>query len=194
MRIGIVIGICLLVGSLQAQIKNASSGTSANPKRASSVTPVAGQSKLAAVKEADIRRLMDLVGTRALVTQMMNGMEQNIRPLMTSSLPEGEYRERLIDLFFAKFHSKADPQQVLDLALPAYDRYYSDEEIKELIRFYETPLGQKTVSILPKLMGELQEAGRTWGEGLGRDSMMEVLSEHPELAKAMETARNAPPH
>ena len=194
MRIGIVIALLLSVGSLQAQIKNASSETSANPKRTSSVTPVAGQSKMGAVKEADIRRLMDLVGTRSLVTQMMDGMEQNIRPLMTSSLPEGEYRDRLIDLFFAKFHSKADPQQVLDLALPAYDRYYSDEEIKELIRFYETPLGRKTVSILPKLMGELQEAGRTWGEGLGRDSMMEVLSEHPELAKAMQTAKNAPPH
>ena len=191
MRIGIVIGTLLLAGSLSAQTTSVSPESSSNPKKASTITPAAGQPKMGVAKEADIRRLMDLVGTRSLVTQMMSGMEQSIRPLMTSSLPAGEYRERLIDLFFAKFHSKADPQQILDLALPAYDRYYSDEEIKELIRFYETPLGRKTISIMPKLMGELQDAGRIWGEGLGRDSMMEVLSEHPELAKAMETARNA---
>jgi hypothetical protein len=136
---------------------------------------------------------MDLVGTKLLVVQVMDGMEKSIKPLMASSLPPGEYREKLIDLFFAKFHSKAVPQQLLDMAVPAYDRYYTHEEIKGLIQFYETPLGQKMISVLPKLTGELQDAGRKWGEGLGRDSMLEVLSEHPELATALEAARKGTP-
>lgn len=137
---------------------------------------------------------MEVVGTTALVTQMMGSMEKSIKPLMTSSLPPGEYRAQLIDLFFAKFHSKADPKQMLDLAVPVYDRYYSHEEIKGLIAFYESPLGQKTVSVLPKITGELQDLGRTWGEGVGRDSMMEVLSEHPDLAKSLqESEKNTQP-
>ncbi|HEX9136816.1 MAG TPA: DUF2059 domain-containing protein [Nitrospirota bacterium] len=142
-----------------------------------------------AAKEADIRRLMDLAGTGLLVTQVMDGMEKGIRPLMMNALPPGEYREKLVDLFFAKFHSKAAPQQLLDLAVPEYDKYYTHEEIKGLIQFYGTPLGQKLVSVQPKMTGELQEAGRKWGEGLGRDSMIEVLSEHPELATALQAAK-----
>ena len=79
----------------------------------------------------------------------MDGMEKNIKPLLTSSFPPGEYREKLIDLFFAKFHSKRDLQQLLDLAIPPYDKYYSPEDLKRLIQFYATPVGQKTLTVLP---------------------------------------------
>lgn len=151
--------------------------------------------KIDPAKEADIRRLMDLIGTKTLVIQMMDAMEQNLKPLMTNALPAGEYRDKLVDLFFLKFHSKRDAQQILDLAVPAYDRYYTREEIRGLIEFYATSLGQKTITVLPKLTRELQESGRKWGEQLGRDSMNEVLAEHPELATALESAKkgSAPP-
>jgi hypothetical protein len=144
-------------------------------------------------KTADIRRLLEVAGAKALVTQSMTGMEKNIRPMLLSSLPPGEYRDQLIDLFFAKFHSKLDTQKLLDMAVPAYDKYLSHEEIKGLLRFYETPLGQKALTVMPKLMGELQEAGQKWGGELGRTSMMEVLAEHPELAKALEEAKKTTP-
>ena len=96
----------------------------------------------------------------------MDAMEENIRPLLANSFPPGEYRETLIDLFFAKFHAKAGGQQILDLAVPVYDKYYSADEVKALIKFYESPLGQKMASTQPKLSRELQEVGRKWGEGL----------------------------
>ncbi len=106
MKIGIAVACFLLIESLGAQTKSLSPQTSAESRKASptnSVEPL----KIDSAKEADIRRLMDLVGTRVLVTQMMDSMEENIKPLMTNSFPPGEYREKLIDLFFAKFHSKA---------------------------------------------------------------------------------------
>ena len=78
---------------------------------------------------------------------------------------------------------------MLDLAVPIYDKNFSDQEIKSLIEFYQTPLGQKTIATLPKLSAELREEGRKLGESIGRDSMMEVLSEHPELADAMNAAQ-----
>jgi hypothetical protein len=132
-----------------------------------------------------------VLGTKAVMTQMMESMVGNIKPVMTNALPRGDYREKLVELFFAKFQAKADLQQLLDLAVGAYDRHFSDEEIKGLIKFYETPLGQKAVSELPQLMSEMGEAGRKWGQELGRESMQEVLTEHPELAKAMQAAGKA---
>jgi hypothetical protein len=131
---------------------------------------------------------MELEGTKAVIDQMVDGLEKNMKPLMANALPPGEYREKLIDLFFAKFNSKIAPQQLVDLALPIYDKYYSDAEIKDLIKFYETPLGQKLSSVRPQMVVELEEAGQKWGEGLGRDSMVEVLAEHPELAAALNAA------
>jgi uncharacterized protein len=188
-RANTVIVYFLLIGTLFAQNKGSSPEVLPKPQAASGSSSLSGPLKIDAAKEADIRRLMDLAGTGLLVTQVMDEMEKGIKPLMMNALPPGEYREKLVDLFFAKFHSKAAPQQLLDLAVPAYDKYYTHEEIKGLIQFYGTPLGQKLVSIQPKMTGELQEAGRKWGEGLGRDSMIEVLSEHPELTTALQAAK-----
>jgi hypothetical protein len=151
----------------------------------------AAQSTIDPAKEADIRRLMHLTGSADLIVQVMTRMEANMRPVLVRALPPGEYREKLIDLFFEKFQAKASPERFLALAVPVYDKYYSDEEIKGLIQFYQTPLGQKTITVLPKLMGELQAAGGRLGEQLGRQSMSEVLAEHPDLAKALDDAKAA---
>jgi uncharacterized protein len=187
MKIRIAGAYILLSGCLLAQTSQSSPETPSKPKTEPSAASVDSQ-KLDAAKEADIRKLMDLVGTSALVLQMMQEMGQNLKPLLASSLPPGDYREKLIDLFFVKFHSKANAQQILNLAIPAYGKYFSAQEIKDLIKFYESPLGQKIASVLPKMTAELQEAGSKWGENLGRDCMQEVLSENPDLKKAIETA------
>jgi len=78
---------------------------------------------------------------------------------------------------------------MIDLAVPLYDKYYTTEDIKGLIQFYETPLGRKTVKALPSLMGELTEASQRMGQDFARQSMLEVMAEHPELEKAMEDAQ-----
>lgn len=142
-------------------------------------------------KAADIRRLLDVAGTSQLVSQMMDETIKNIRPLMTNALPPGDYRDQLIDLFFVKFKAKANPAQVIDLAVPIYDRYLSREEVRGLIEFYQTPLGQKTIHVMPTLMAELQQAGRQWGQNLGQDCVKEVLAENPKLATALEEASKA---
>lgn len=148
--------------------------------------------KIDPVKEADIRNLLDVTGTKANMVQVMSAMETNMRPSLTNMFPPGEYREHLIELFFEKFHSKADPQQMLELAIPVYDKYLSDEDIRALTQFYATPLGKKVITILPKVLIECTQAGEKWGEQLGRQSMQEVLAEHPDLKKALEeAAKNA---
>jgi len=118
----------------------------------------------------------------------MNNMQQSLKPVLTNSLPPGEYRERLTDLFFEKFRSKFDTKRLLDLAVVRYDENFSDQEIKGLLEFYQTPLGRKVVTVLPKLSGELQQDGRQMGQQLGRESMVEVLSEHPDIAQELREA------
>jgi hypothetical protein len=157
-----------------------------NPAPAS---PAVQSSKIDPAKAADIRQLMDVAGTKAIMTQTMETMSNTLKPLLSNALPPGEYREKLVGLFFVKFKSKADPQQLLDSLVPLYDKYLSTEEVKGLIQFYQTPLGQKWVQEMPKLTAESQEIGRKWGEGLGRQSMLDVLAEHPELEKALEDAK-----
>lgn len=148
--------------------------------------------QLEQAKQADIRQLLQVTGAASLATQSMDEMEKTMRPMISNVLPAGEYRDKLVDLFFAKFRSKRDPEQLISLIIPIYDKYYSDDDIKGLIQMYQTPLGQKMLSVLPKVLAESQAAGKKWGEQIGRESMMEVLAEHPEMEKAMEEAKKNP--
>jgi len=108
--------------------------------------------------------------------------------MLMSSLPAGDYREKLTDLFFEKFQSKLRVEQLLNLTVPIYAKYFSKEEIEGLTRFYQTPLGQKALSVLPQTVIEMQTESMKLGETLGREAMAEVLDEHPDLKKALEEA------
>ena|SRR5215469_2570864 len=144
-------------------------------------------------KKADIRHLLEITGAANLASQSMDEMEKTMRPLITGALPPGEYRDKLVDLFFEKFRSKRDPDQLLALIVPIYGKYFSDDDIKQLIRMYETPIGQKMLSLLPKVVAESQVTGKAWGEEIGRQCMLEVLAEHPDLQAALQNAKKNVP-
>ena len=178
-----VMGASLQAAQIQYQV---------GPVPPPAVAPAAS-AKIDPAKEADIRRLLEATGTTTLMQQVMDNMQKSLKPVLTNSFPPGEYREKLVDLFFEKFRSKLDTKRLVDLAVARYDEQFSDEDIKRLIAFYETPLGQKAVSALPKLTIELQQDGQSLGQQMGRESMIEVLAEHPELAKALQDAGQGTP-
>ncbi len=144
--------------------------------------------KVAPEKEAAIRKLFEIQGTRKSMEQVFAAMSENMKPTLSKMLPPGEYQDKLIPLFFEKFQSKLKTDDLLDLMIPIYDKYLSKEDIDGLAQFYQTPLGKKMNSVLPQLMVESQTAAMNLGQELGRRAMLEVLAEHPDLEKAIEEA------
>ncbi len=188
-----ILAVCLLFFSsaLLAQSNDPAVPSSTQPPSTQAAPTEAATDP---AKEADIRHLLDVTGAKALMTQQMASMETTLRPLLTNSFPPGEYRDKLIQLFFEKFHSQADSETLIKLVIPVYDKYLSDEDIKGMIQFYSTPLGKKMIDVLPKLTAESNEAGQRWGQQMGRQTMIDVLQEHPDLREALEKAgRSATP-
>lgn len=69
------------------------------------------------------------------------------------------------------------------LMYPLYHKYLTLEEINELIRFYETPLGQKLVFINPELIKEKMEISQTWVQELNlkfQKRMSKILEKKKE--------------
>jgi hypothetical protein len=172
----------------QAQ-KPAPAQSAATPAQAGSANST---QSIDAAKEAAIRKMFEVMGTSKMMQQVLAAMSGNMKPMLMSSLPPGDYREKLTDLFFDKFQSKVRVEQLLDLTVPIYAKYFSKEEIEGLTRFYQTPLGQKALSVLPQTVVEIQAESMKLGERLGRESMVEVLDEHPDLKKALEEAAASP--
>jgi uncharacterized protein len=196
-KVSIVVILSLLLAASASAQSNPQQPRVTKPPAKHETTPPgsdassSSRAKIDPVKETDIRRLLDLMGAKAAMVQIMGGMEENLRPIITNSLPPGDYREQLVNFFIEKFQSRATDkmQELVEGSIPLYDKYFSDEDIKGLIRFYETPIGQKAITQLPKISMEMQAQGMKLGQDIGRESMLEVLAEHPELGKALEEAQ-----
>jgi hypothetical protein len=147
------------------------------------------QKKIDPAKETDIRQLLELMGVKSMTNQMVTSLSTTLRPLMINSLPPGDYRVKLVDLWMERFPTKLDAQQMVDAAVPLHDKYFTGDEIKALVAFYKTPVGQKAVSMAPKISADMQGQGMKLGQDAGRQAMSEVLAENPDLAEALKSAR-----
>ena len=73
--------------------------------------------------------------------------------------------------FWDEFTRRAerDMDEFLEMVIPVYDRHFTTSELRELLRFYKTPLGRQLVAKLPLIMEESSRAGQEWGAKLGEE-------------------------
>lgn len=58
-----------------------------------------------------------------------------------------------------KLNEKLNYNEMMnELASASFDKYYTLEDIRELITFYKSPVGQKAIKIMPTVMAESMQA------------------------------------
>ncbi|MBB6372191.1 DUF2059 domain-containing protein [Chryseobacterium shigense] len=67
------------------------------------------------------------------------------------------------DEFWKEFTAEVSSNKMTDIYIPIYAKYYTESDIDELIKFYKSPIGQKTLTVMPALMRESMEAGGKMG-------------------------------
>ena len=101
-----------------------------------------------------IERLLEASGEVELVKQGMLGMIDQIRESPTELPPE----------FFDEFKKAVLSDELKDVLAPIYDRHYTLEEIEQLIKFYESPIGRTMVKRQPLVQQDAMGVGRHWGQ------------------------------
>jgi len=141
----------------------------------------APQQKVDPAKEADIRRLLEVTGAKKLTEQVVAVMMEQIKPSLQKAFPQNERGQKFVETFLQKFQTKFNVDRLVELAVPIYDKYLSAEDIKGLIQFYETPLGQRAVKAMPQISRESQAVGFQLGQRIAREVSREMEEEYPEL-------------
>jgi len=118
-------------------------------------------------KNDDIIKLLKVSGTDKLADQMMTVIIPQFKQLVPG----------IPDAFWVKFRQKINIDELLLACVPAYSKYYTHDEIKQLIRFYESPLGKRMVEVTPLITQETMAIGQQWGEKLGQDIVNELIKD-----------------
>jgi hypothetical protein len=126
-------------------------------------------------KEALIRELLQITGSEALMQQQISQFAPqiiaSIKPAFPT-VPETLWSEFQVELV-ADF--RAEIPAFVAASAKVYDKHYSEAELKDLVGFYKTPTGRKTLSVLPQIMAETSAAGMAWGREIGQRSALRAM-------------------
>jgi hypothetical protein len=178
----IYVGTFFLViqGASQNSAQAAPQSTASAPGNA---PPAQANPSIDPAKEADIRSLMELVGARDMVQDGENNAIEQSREKLLATVPNNDKGQAFVNAFAASYQKKFDVDQVLDQLVLIYDKHYSEEEIKGLLQFYGSPLGQKVAGEMPKIGRETQAAVRAASGKAAKESLAEMKKENPEIGQ-----------
>ena len=113
-------------------------------------------------KKDDIRLLVVLMGNDKIGEQMAEMMVMGILNQMKQKYPKiTKEAENAISRAINKV-IKEESSRLTDRFSPLYDKHFTHSEIKELIKFYGSPVGQKFTANFQSLTIETMQAGQEW--------------------------------
>jgi hypothetical protein len=195
----LLVGCALISGALIVLAHSPSVQVSAQEKssaplkpspKAPAKTAPPSSSGIDREKEARIRELMDLTGAKTLGQQLIAaGMEQ-FRSSVQDSQPNNPRAKQFVDAFVAGFQKHFDSNSLNERIIPIYDKYLTTEDLKGLLDYYRSPLGQRMLKTLPELTRESQAAGFAVGQKAAQETMEDLKADFPEFTGAKEEGKH----
>jgi hypothetical protein len=104
-------------------------------------------------KHADIVRLLRLTGAAQGANQAYDLMLPSLKISMPQ-VPEQVWQDLRLEV---------RDNDMIELTYEIWNKHFTQQEIRDLIRFYETPTGQKIAREMPAIQQEMLAAGQKWG-------------------------------
>jgi len=133
-------------------------------------------------KEADIRSLIELVGARDVIQDATAKGTEQFRENLIASVPQNDRGQQFVNAFIADYQKKFNPDEVTSQLLAIYDKHFTDEEIKGLLQFYGSPLGQKFAAEMPKIAAETQAMNRGVSTRVAKEVLQDLRRQYPGIA------------
>jgi uncharacterized protein len=112
-------------------------------------------------KEKDIRKLLEISGSAKLADQVFQQVIGQFRQSFHDVPPE----------FWDRVQAETNMDDLMEQVIPIYDRHFSDDDIKGLISFYQSPVGRKLVAEMPQVVSESMMVGQQWGRSMAERVM-----------------------
>ena len=165
----------------------AASQSSSNPQNAPKATP-----SIDPAKETDIRALLELVGARDQVQESVRQTAEQYREKILAAVPENERGQAFVNTTINEYEKRYNVDRVNEQLVVLYDRHYTDEEIKSLLQFYGSPLGQKVAGESPKIFREIQETTRAEAAKAVKEALQQARQENPGVGQNVRLTSQRP--
>jgi uncharacterized protein len=156
------------------------SATAAGSTQGAKDEAQAASTKVDPAKEAAIRHLMDITETSKLGDNVAAYISNQVRTVMSHSIDPNTL-PKFMDSFNQKFAVSAPTDRVTDAMVPIYDRAFTMEQIRGLVQFYESPLGQHVVKVLPQVLEASQDTAAKMDQEAALNVLRGMSGDYPQL-------------
>ena len=170
---------CLLVfATLQsASVHGQGQGSQKLPSKSTQQSTVTVEPQL----REDIERMIDVGHLEERMREISRLRFEQLRPQLTASMPPTPNRDKILLEYAEKYTNLHTSSDYMSRVADIYAKYFSDDDIKGMIQFYQTPAGQHYIAKIPQVTADMvQLAGTAGEEGIPR-IWKELCSEYPEL-------------
>jgi hypothetical protein len=187
--------VIIYVGTFFLVIQGASQNpVQAAPQSATAVQDNGAQTPakpMDPAKDADIRSLMELLGVRDALQEATAKSTEQYRESLLATVPDNDRGQAFINAFMDSYQKKFNPDDMTDGLVAIYDKHFTEDEIKGLLQFYGSPLGQKYAAEMPKVSAESNSAGHAISLRVAREVMQDLRKQFPGVGAQ---ARLTKPH
>jgi len=173
--------LIIYVGAFLVAIQGGSS-TSVEAAGQTAVGKNAGVSapSIDPAKESDIRALLELAGAHDQIQDSVTNSAEQYREKLLTSVSNRDKGQSFVNTVITGYEKKFDLDHLNQQLVAAYDKHYSADEIKGLLQFYGSPLGQKVAAEGPRIAREIQEATRAASAKAVKEALAEARQQDPE--------------
>jgi hypothetical protein len=130
---------------------------------------------------ADIERMIEVAHLRERIIEISRLRFEQVRPQLTASMPPTPNRDKILLEYAGKYTSLHSTSDYMNKVAGVYAKYFSDEDIKGMIQFYQTPAGQHYIAKIPQVTADIaQLAESAAAEGIPH-IWKQLCREYPEL-------------
>jgi len=141
--------------------------------------PAAAQNPAAAPSPGAIllaKQIVELKGARQLFTPLVRGVVEKVKDqfMQTNFMWAKDLNEVAANLE-KDYAPRVD--ELVDMAARIYASHFTEAELKQLLAFYQTPVGRKAIVEEPKALDESMASGGNWGDALADEVVVKIRDE-----------------
>jgi hypothetical protein len=122
------------------------------------------------------KQIVQIKGVQQMMDPIARGVVEKVKNVVMQT---NFMYAKDINEVTAQMHKEFDGRssEMVDTAARAYASHFTEPELKQILAFYQSPVGQKMVAEEPKAIEDSMSGAATWADNLSVDVMNRMRAE-----------------
>jgi uncharacterized protein len=122
------------------------------------------------------KQLVEIKGVRNVFVPLVAGVVEKTKDMfMQTNFMWANDLNAIAAIEQTKYAPRVD--ELVDMTARLYATQFTEQELQSLLTFYQSPLGQKVMTVEPRLMDQAMANAGTWGDNLSQEVIASMRDE-----------------